>query len=82
MMTLLVWALSDPETALRELLQPILNLARLITARQLTGAEGDAKALFAIWNIDGTVLELLCLTGREVVGCSSGASRHDGRSSR
>eukprot|EP01036_Dinobryon_divergens_P025258 gene25258-33786_t len=43
----------SPETALRELLQPILNLARLITARQLTGAEGDARALFAKWNIDG-----------------------------
>eukprot|EP01035_Chromulina_nebulosa_P037401 gene37401-50479_t len=42
----------SPETALRELLQPILNLARLITARQLTGAEGDARALFAKWNID------------------------------
>ena len=68
MMTLLVWALSDPETALRELLQPILNLARLITARQLTGAEGDAKALFAIWNIDGALVESVDLTYKNVAG--------------
>jgi hypothetical protein len=52
-LSLCVLIRSAPETALRELLQPILNLARLITARQLAGAEGDARAMFAKWNIDG-----------------------------
>jgi hypothetical protein len=53
LISMCVFIRSAPETALRELLQPILNLARLITARQLAGAEGDARAMFAKWNIDG-----------------------------
>jgi hypothetical protein len=39
-------------------MMPILNLARVISARHMNGAEGDAKTLFEKWNIDGLTLLL------------------------